>query len=376
MDKTKSKLSEPISSETSKNGMAFQYQKSDNITQDIATLIQSAKGHVAREYNSTQVYLAWFIGKRIEDELLQHKRADYGEKLIESIAETLSRQYGSGYTRSSIFRMIKFYRYFSDERIVSTLSRQLSWSHFILICTMEDELKRTFYAEMCRVQKWSVRGLKQQIDSMLYERTALSKSPSDVINAQLKELQNEDKMTPELVFKDPYFIEFTSGKSYLSEADLETAILDNITTFLQELGSDFCFVARQKRMSTGKKDRYLDLLFFNRRLMRLIAIELKLGDFDPAYKGQMEWYLNWLNEHERLPHEAKPLGIILCAGKDHEDIQYLELDKTGIHVAQYLTELPAKDVLEKKLKHAIALAQEKITNLQGNSDYLTILGEE
>jgi len=376
MDKTKSKLSEPISSETSKNSMAFQYQKSDNITQDIVTLIQSAKGHVAREYNSTQVYLAWFIGKRIEDELLQHKRADYGEKLIESISETLSRQYGSGYARSSIFRMIKFYRYFSDERIVSTLSRQLSWSHFILICTMEDELKRTFYAEMCRVQKWSVRGLKQQIDSMLYERTALSKSQSDVINAQLKELQNEDKMTPELVFKDPYFIEFTSGKSYLSEADLETAILDNITTFLQELGSDFCFVARQKRMSTGKKDRYLDLLFFNRRLMRLIAIELKLGDFDPAYKGQMEWYLNWLNKHERLPHEAKPLGIILCAGKDHEDIQYLELDKTGIHVAQYLTELPAQDVLEEKLKHAIALAQERVTNLQRNSDSMTLLGEK
>jgi predicted nuclease of restriction endonuclease-like (RecB) superfamily len=376
MDKTTSKLSETIFSETSNSSMALQYQKSDNITQDIVTLIQSAKGHVAREYNSTQVYLAWFIGKRIEDELLQHKRADYGEKLIESIAETLSRHYGAGYTRSSIFRMIKFYRYFSDERIVSTLSRQLSWSHFILICTMEDELKRTFYAEMCRVQKWSVRGLKQQIDSMLYERTALSKSQSDVINAQLKDLHSEDKMTPELVFKDPYFIEFTSGKSYLSEADLETAILDNITTFLQELGSDFCFVARQKRMSTGKKDRYLDLLFFNRRLMRLIAIELKLGEFDPAYKGQMEWYLNWLNEHERLPHEAKPLGIILCAGKDHEDIQYLELDKTGIHVAQYLTELPAQDVLEKKLKHAIALAQEKITNLQGNSDYRTIQGED
>lgn len=376
MDKIKSKkLIELTSSDTSKNTLILQYQKSDNITQDIVTLIQSAKGHVAREYNSTQVYLSWFIGKRIEEELLQHKRADYGEKLIESIAKTLSQQYGAGYTRSSIFRMIKFYRYFLDERIVSTLSRQLSWSHFILICTMEDELKRTFYAEMCRVQKWSVRGLKKQIDSMLYERTALSKSQSDVINAQLKELQDEDKMTPELVFKDPYFIEFTSGKFCLSEADLETAILDNITTFLQELGSDFCFVARQKRMSTGNKDRYLDLLFFNRRLMRLIAIELKLGDFDPAYKGQMEWYLNWLNENERLPHEGKPLGIILCAGKDHEDIQYLELDKTGIHVAQYLTELPAQDVLEQKLKHAIALAQERVTNLQCNSDSITLIEE-
>jgi hypothetical protein len=124
------------------------------------------------------------------------------------------------------------------------------------------------------------------------------------------------------------------------------------------LGTDFCFVARQKRMSTGKKDRYLDLLFFNRRLQRLIAIELKLGDFEPAYKGQMEWYLNWLDQNERFDFEEKPMGIILCAGKDHDDIEYLEMDKTGIHVAQYLTELPPRDILEKKLKLAIQLARD------------------
>lgn len=332
------------------------YKKSENITYDITSLIGSAKDHVAREYNSTQVFLAWYISRRIEEEILQNNRAGYGEKLIESLSAELSLLYGSGYTRSALFRMTKFYRLFPDDYIVSTLSRQLSWSHFILICTIEDETKRSFYTQMCRVQKWSVRGLKKQIDGMLFERTALSKSSQEIIESQISDLKTEDKMTTALVFKDPYFIEFTDGKSFRSEADLEQSILTNIQEFLQELGSDFCFVERQKRMGTGTKDRYLDLLFYHRRLQRLIAIELKLGDFDPSYKGQMEWYLNWLDKNERLPHEEKPLGIILCAGKDHEDIQYLDLD--NIHIAQYLTELPRKELLEKRLKQAVILANE------------------
>lgn len=148
------------------------------------------------------------------------------------------------------------------------------------------------------------------------------------------------------------------GSESLSEQELETSILNNIIEFLQELGSDFCFVARQKRMSTEKKDRYLDLLFFHRRLLRLIAIELKLGSFEPSYKGQMEWYLSWLDKNERLPHEEKPIGIILCADKDQEDIAYLEMDKAGIHVAEYITALPSKTVLEEKLKNAVMLAKE------------------
>jgi predicted nuclease of restriction endonuclease-like (RecB) superfamily len=193
---------------------------------------------------------------------------------------------------------------------------------------------------------------------MLYERTLISKKPEIVIKTQLDKLKKLDEMTPELTFKEPYFINFIGANDSYSEADLENLILNNITDFLQELGSDFCFVARQKRMSTGKKDRYLDLLFFNRRLRRLIAIDLKLNDFDPAYKGQMEWYLNWLDKNERFSFEEKPMGIILCAGKDSDDIEYLEMDKTGIHVAQYLTELPPKEILEKKLKLAIQLARE------------------
>ncbi len=227
-----------------------------------------------------------------------------------------------------------------------------------MTCAIDDTLKRDFYAEMCRVQRWTVRALQKQLDGMLYERIALSKQPEGVIKLQLSELKKTDEMTPDLTFKEPYFLSFIGAHGCQSEADLENLILNNITDFLQELGTDFCFVARQKRMGTGKKDRYLDLLFFNRRLRRLIALELKLGDFDPAYKGQMEWYLNWLDKNERLQHENKPMGIILCAGKDHDDIEYLEMDKTGIHVAQYLTELPPKDLLEQKLKQAIQLARE------------------
>lgn len=325
---------------------------------DISQLIEEARTHVAREYNSTQVLLCWLIGKRIDDEILQSQRAEYGEGVIDAISADLSKRYGRGYGRLNLFRMLKFSRYFPDRQIVSTLSKQLSWSHFVLIDAMDEELKRNFYAEMCRVQRWSVRTLKKQIDGMLYERIGLSKEPESVIKAQLSKLQESDEMTPALTFKDPYFIDFIGGKTYESEEDLENLILNNITDFLQELGTDFCFIARQKRMSTGKKDRYLDLLLFHRRLKRLIAIDLKLGDFDPAYKGQMEWYLNWLDQNERLPHEKKPLGIILCAGKDQDDIEYLEMDKTGIHVAQYLTELPPKEILEQKFKQAIQLARE------------------
>ncbi len=325
---------------------------------DISKMIEEARNHVAREYNSTQVLLWWFIGKRINEEILLFQRAEYGENVIKHISDGLSHHYGRGYGKINLSRMVKFFRVFPDKTIISTLSKQLSWSHFILICAIDNELKRNFYAEMCRVQNWSVRALKKEMDSMLFERTVLSKQPDNVIQSQISKLQTQDEMSADFVFKDPYFIHFIGGKEYQSEEDLESLIINNITDFLHELGSDFCFVARQKRMSTGRKDRYLDLLFYNRKLNRLIAIDLKMGDFDPAYKGQMEWYLNWLDKNERLSREEKPVGIILCAGKDKDDIEYLDWDQTGIHVAQYVTDLHSREVLDQKLKQAISLAKE------------------
>ena len=325
---------------------------------DIANLIEETRQYVAQEYNAAHALLCWLIGTRINKEVLQSKRADYGEGIINALSTKLKLNYGKGYSRANLFRMIKFAKLYPDKKIVATLSRQLSWSHFVIICSIEDDLKRDFFAEICRVQKWSVRVLQKQVSSMIYERIGLSKKPEAVIKMQISQLQSTDKITPEMTFKEPYFLEFIGAHNYTTEQELEDLILKNITDFLQQMGSDFCFITRQKRMSTGKKDRYLDLLFFHRRLRRLIAIDLKLGDFDPAYKGQMEWYLNWLNKNERLDYEEKPMGIILCAGKDHDDIEYLEMDQTGIHVAQYLTELPPKQILEANLRKAITIAKE------------------
>jgi predicted nuclease of restriction endonuclease-like (RecB) superfamily len=331
---------------------------SSTLHQEIRKLIHQAREHVAREYNSTQVLLNWMIGKKIDSEFLDSQRAAYGEKVIESIANQLSLEYGRGYGKINLSRMLKFSRLFPNREIVSTLSKQLSWSHFVMICAIDEPLKRDFYTEMCRIQRWSVRDFKRQIGGMLFERTAISKEPDTVIKNSIEALKHNDSLSSNLVFKDPYFISFIGSSHYKSERELEDLILDNIVEFLQELGDDFCFVSRQKRMSTGKKDRYLDLLFFNRRLRRLIALDLKMDNFDPAYKGQMEWYLNWLDKHAKLPFEEKPLGIILCAGKDQDDIEYLKMDQSGIHVAQYINELPSQKILEEKFHKAIESARE------------------
>ncbi|MDX5496445.1 MAG: PDDEXK nuclease domain-containing protein [Wolbachia endosymbiont of Nomada fabriciana] len=326
---------------------------------DVSNLIDRAKNHLSVQFNSTLVLLNWEIGSRIDQDILKHKRADYGKQIIFQLAKELQIKYGRGFDRASLFRMVQFSKFFPDQEIVATLSQQLSWSHFVEIIAISDDLKRSYYLEMCRIERWSVRALRSRIDTMLYERTALAKKPEDFIRQSIKQLREENTLAPEFIFHDPYFLNFVELPSSHSETDLENTILDELTKFLQEFGNDFCFVTRQKRMSTERIDRYLDLLFFHRGLRRLIAIELKIGRFEPAYKGQMEWYLNWLDKNERKPDEEKPLGIILCADKDQEDIEYLELEGSNIHVAQYLTQLPPKEILEEKLRKAISIAREK-----------------
>lgn len=330
-----------------------------NLLKDIQQLIESAKQRVSREYNLTHVILNWHIGKRINHEILKDERAEYGRQLISKLASNLQVQYGQGYDKTSLSRMIKFAKLYPDQKIVASLSQQLSWSHVIKLITISDDLKRNFYAEMCRIENWNVRTFNSKINSMLYERTALSKKPEKVIKKDIENLRETNTLTPDFVFHDPYFLSFTGLEKNYSELDLENAILDELTKFIREFGNDFCFVDRQKRMSTETKDRYLDLLFYHRGLHRLIAVELKIGPFEPAHKGQMEWYLNWLDKNERKPGEESPLGIILCADKDQGDVAYLELNASGIHVAQYLTELPPRALLEEKLRNAIIMAREK-----------------
>lgn len=248
---------------------------------------------------------------------------------------------------------------FRDAEIVAALRRQLTWGHFKALIPINDHLKRDFYAEMARVESWSTRDLRERIDSMLYERTALSKKPEAIIRDELSALRDNDKLSPALVFRDPYMLDFLDLADTYSEKDLESAILREIERFLLELGTGFTFVERQKRITLDGDDYYIDLLFFHRRMQRLVAIEPKLGDFKPADSGQVELYLRWLDRHERQPSEQAPLGIILCAGKKRETVEYLDLDARGIHVAEYLTELPPRAVLEDRLHRAIEAARNR-----------------
>ena len=342
---------------------------SDVLVDELRDLIKGARSGVARAVNSALVQLYWQVGTRIRNEILENERADYGKQICVTLSHKFAKEFGSGFSRSNMTRMLMLAEYFPEKRIVVTLSQQLSWSHFVELIRQKDPLKRDFYAEMCRVENWSVRTLRSKISGMLFERTALSKKPVKLAEQELSTLRSEDQLTPDLVFRDPYFLDFLDLKDTYSEKDLESAILRELQSFILELGSGFAFVGRQHRIVIDGEDYYIDLLFYHRKLKRLVAIELKLGDFKAADKGQMELYLRWLEKHEMQEGEEAPLGLILCADKSNEKIELLRLDQSGIHVATYLTELPPIEVLRKKLHDSIRHAQQLISNRLTSSDH-------
>lgn len=330
-----------------------------NLLGDVRDLIVTTRENVSRGVNAALVLLYWKVGERIRRDVLKQKRAGYGEQIVSTLSRELTVEFGRGFAEKSIRHAMRFAEAFPDGEIVSTLSRQLSWSHFLDIIYLKKPLQRDFYAEMCRVERWSVRTLREKISGMLYERTALSKKPDKLIKQELKSLREQDQLTPDLVFRDPYLLDFLGLKDTYSEKDLESAILRELESFLVELGSDFAFVARQKRITVDGEDFYLDLLFYHRSLRRLVVIDLKLGKFAPADVGQMEFYMRWLKKNEMRPGEKPPLGLILCAEKSDERIEVFELAARGIRVAEYLTALPPKKLLEQKLHHAVHLAQHR-----------------
>jgi len=334
----------------------------DQLLGDIRQMIEEARASVAATVNAGLTMLYWRIGRRISQEILKGERAEYGAEIVSALARQLTSEYGRGFSEKSLRHMIRFVEAFPDDRIVSALLRQLSWTHFLAIIYLPEVLQRDFYAEMCRVERWSTRTLQKKIASMLYERTALSKKPAELAKLELQALREEDRITPDLVFRDPYLLDFLGLKGAYQEKDLEAAILRELEAFIMELGAGFTFVARQKRITVDHDDFYLDLLFFHRDLRRLVAVELKLDKFRPDHKGQMELYLRWLDRHERKPGEDSPLGIILCAGKNSEQIELLELGRSSIHGAEYLTVLPPKDVLKRKLHEAIERSRLAIEN--------------
>lgn len=325
----------------------------ESLITDLRTLINEARNKVALIVNTEITLLYWHIGKRINEEVLGNQRAEYGKQIVSTLSTQLTKEYGRGFELRNLRRMMQFAELFPDFQIVAPLARQLSWSHFIELLSIKNDLGREFYLTMAASENWSIRTLRNKIDSMLYERTAISSKPEEVIKTELANLRDNEILSPDLVFKSPYFLEFTGLKGVYSEKSLEDSLLVHIEHFILELGVGFTFVERQKRMIIDGEDFYLDLLFYHRKLRRLVAIELKLGKFKAAYKGQMELYLRWLEKHEMEAGEESPIGLLLCTEGSEEQIELLQLDQTGIRVAQYMTELPSRALLHQQLQKIV-----------------------
>lgn len=332
--------------------------------------IQQARVSATRVVDEHLCALYWRIGARIKIENLKDQRAEYGAGIVSAVGRQLEAEFGRGFSEKSLRHMIRFAEAFPDEEIVSALRRQLTWTHFKRLIYLDDPLKRDFYVQMCRIEKWPTRTLDKKINSMLFERTALSKKPDKLIAQELKALREEDKLTPDLVFGDPYLLDFLGLRDTYAEKDLEAAILREMESFILELGVGFAFMERQKRITVDGDDYYLDLLFFHRRLRRLVAIELKLGDFKPADKGQMELYLRWLDKYERREEEDAPIGLILCAGKKEETVRLLDMEGSGIRVASYWTKVLPKVELERKLHEAVILARRRLAQDKSSKHFL------
>ena len=330
---------------------------------DLRKIIDSARSHVAATANYELTAMYWHIGDRINRDVLNNERAEYGKQIVATVARQLQEEYGTkGFEERTIRRMMQFALQFPDFQIVSPLVSKLSWTHFLIVMPIKDALQREFYLTMAATERWSKRTLQAKIDGMLYERTAIATKPEELIKQELADLRDNETLSPDLVFKSPYFLEFTGLKGMYSEKSLEDSLVAHLEQFIMELGNGFTFVERQKRMIIDGEDFYLDLLFYHRKLHRLIAIDLKLGRFKAQYKGQMELYLRWLEQNEMQSGEESPLGLLLCTEGSEEQINLLQLDKSGIRVAQYLTELPSKEVLLRQLQKSIAAAKELSTD--------------
>ena len=333
-----------------------------DLVTELRQLIDSARRRAAVAVNAELTLLYWHVGERIHREILGGQRAGYGDEVVAALARQLSAEYGRGWSARQLRLCIRFAHTYPEVQIVHTLCAKLSWSHLRLLAALDDAIQRDFYTGLCQLENWSVRQLQERMQSMLFERTAISRQPEETIAHELQVLRQEQVVNPALLLKDPYVLDFLDLNDRYLEKDLEDAILREIEQFLLELGAGFTFVARQKRLQIDNDDFYIDLLLYNRKLKRLVAVELKIGEFKAEYKGQMELYLRWLARYEQENGENSPLGIILCAGKKQEQIELLELDKSSIHVAEYLTVLPPRETLQAKLHDAIERARLRLPN--------------
>jgi len=339
----------------------FPANQEDTLFGELKDLIVRARERVAVQVNQALVMTYWQIGRKLQTEVLQRDSHRYGEATMTRLAERLTQEFGGGFSHQNLYRMVKFYLKFQDPEIFSTLSRKFSWSHFLEFIKVDDPLKRDFYVQVCSTQGWSVRQLRREMDSLLFERTMLSRQPEGVIRQELAKLESDPAgASPNLFLKDPYLLDFLDLKDHFSEKDLENAILHELERFILELGSDFAFIGRQRRIQVGGSDFYIDLLFYHRKLKRLVVVELKMGEFRPEHKGQVELYLKWLARHDAQPDEKPPIAIILCTTRDAEIVELLDLEKDHIHVAEYWVQLPPREVLQARLHEAMAAARARL----------------
>ena len=333
----------------------------NSLFQDISALINSTRKRLASTINTELSILYWTIGKRIQTEILQMERAEYGEKTIHKLSDQLTLTYGKGWSDKQLRHCLRSAETFTDEEKFYALCRQLSWTHIKTLIYIEDPLKREFYTELCIHENWSSRQLQDRMNSQLFERTAISRKPEETIAADLEVLRLNKELSPDLSFRDPYLLDFLGLGDKYSEKDLESAILAELQHFILELGHDFAFMERQKRIAIDHEDYYIDLLFYHRSLRCLVVIEIKLGDFKAAYKGQMELYLRYLEKYEMREGENLPVGLLLCSGKNNEHIELLQLNQGNIRVAEYITRTVPKEELLAKLHSSIELARQKIS---------------
>jgi predicted nuclease of restriction endonuclease-like (RecB) superfamily len=319
------------------------------IFERVSNIIETRKTRAGAYANREVTLMYWEVGRYINSVVLDGGRAAYGKRIVTTLSSQLQVKYGKTFDLPNLRRMMRFAEKFFDFEIVTTLSSQLTWSHFVDILPVKTDDGRLFYANEVAERNLSVQDLRREIARKAYERREIANTRID-----------ESAELPFNVFKDPYLLDVLGLKDSFSEADLEKAILSELEQFLLEFGNGFSFIARQKRMTVDEDDFYLDLLFYHRDLRRLVAVELKIGKFKPQYKGQMELYLKWLDRYERREGENAPIGIILCTSASREQVELLELNKSGIAIAEYWTAMPPKAEFERKIKEILEQAKERL----------------
>lgn len=330
----------------------------DSLYEVILGMIEFKKKSIHTAVNSEIVSLYWNIGRVIKTELIKESFCENDLGAVEDISNELAIKCGRGYGKRNLLRMVRFYELYSDFRTVTTLSMQLTWSHLLELIAIDNNLKRNFYGKMATEHKWCVKTLKAEISSMLYERTEISNKPEETINNELKLTKVENKKSEDVAFRDSYFLDFLGMRETYYEKNLENAIFAELERFLLEMGRVYSLLGRHQRITIGETDYYMDSLFFHRELKRLILIELRLTKSIPENKGQMELYLRWLEKHEMLEGEGLPIGIVLCAHENTEEVEFYELNNANICTVEHLAQLPTKEIFREELHRAVVYSRE------------------